>query len=243
MARASLFREQWTERFFFMMGLSGVCVNMKTKPISGVGPIVPIAKRIFHVCTIVGLSALFACEETLPPRDLKDFLSPVFRTVETGDVFFRSVPDTIIFGSGSFFSIGLKNNSDEYLQARSTVRGTLEISSTSPPFHRTFEFTLPEYDIVTIRPLSEFTVNVRWDQRDDSCRYAFRDLNLDRIIISRTEWWRTTRPVTFRAKGRIQIWPNVQTKELPEITFSRIYYFDFDPRPDFMSSRSCRQFR
>ncbi len=201
-------------------------------------------EKVIYGLAVLGGCSVFSCEESLPPRDLRDFLSSVFRAPETADVFFVVENDTILTGRGSFFTVGLKNISDEFLQAKANIHGTLEISSpTDPSFHRKFDFVVPQFDGVTINPVSEFTVTVAWDQRDDSCRYVFRNLSLESYTIGHTTYLRTTQMLTFRAKGKVQFWPNVQTKELPEIAINHRYYFlGFDPRPDFMNSRSCRQF-
>jgi hypothetical protein len=188
--------------------------------------------------------SLISCDESLPPRDLQDFLSPVFRAEQAGEVFFSVQADTFLYGSGQSFAVGLRNNSDEYLQARAAIRGTIRLSSpTDPTFHRTYEFTVPQFGVVTINPNSEFTVSVPWDQRDDSCRYVFRNLSIKDTVLGRdTPAWKTAQSVTFVATGRIQFWPNVETKDLPEFTFWRRWIFTFDPRTGFMNSRSCRQF-
>ena len=187
---------------------------------------------------------LFSCEESLPPRDLKDFLSPVFRASETGDVFFRVFDNDTILTGAVAVSVGMKNSSDEYLQARANVHGTLEISSpTDPTFHRSFDFSVPQFDEVTIKPQSEFTVTVAWDQRDDSCQYVFRNLEFVRVTIGVVPYYATTEMPTFRVKGRVQLWPNVQTKDLPEIIFKRRYLCAFRPDSSFLNSRSCKQFR
>lgn len=75
-----------------------------------------------------------------------------------------------------------------------------------------------------------------WDQRDDSCRYVFRNLELGPVMIGRAIYLGTIQMLTFRVKGTVQFWPNVETKELPEITIRRRYLFrQFDPRSDFMN--------
>ena len=200
-------------------------------------------KKVSFGLAVVGGLSFFSCDESLPPRDLKDFLDPAFRAAETADVFFNVLGDTIITGTGAFFSVGLKNNSDEYLQAKARIHGTMVITSpTDPSFRRSFEFTVPQFDEVTIRPLSEFTVSVVWDQRDDSCKYVFRNLPLEMVTIGRTAWYRTTGYRTFQARGKIQFWPNVETKDLPAITFSRRYYIIASLGSEFGNSRSCRQF-
>lgn len=203
-----------------------------------------ILKKVACSLALLGACSLLSCDESLPPRDLKDFLVPVFRASETGDVFFRVVDgDTILTGAIAV-SLGLKNNSDEYLQAKANINGRLEITSPSDPtFHRAFNFTVPKFGEVTINPLSEFTVSVEWDQRDDSCKYIFRDLEFVPVEIGRAPYYRGFPPLTFRVKGKLQLWPNVQTKDLPEISFSRQYYCSFKPDASFLNSRSCRQFR
>ncbi len=195
---------------------------------------------------ILSVFSMFSCDESLHPRDLKDLLSPVLLAKETDDVRFiitSDLVDTVLTGSGAFFSVGLKNNSDEVLQAKANIHGRLEISSLmDSTFHRTFDFTVPQFDTVTINPSSQFTVSVVWDQRDDSCRYVFRNLRVDSQMSGRVTWWVTTEMLTFRVRGRVQFWPNVQTKELSEITIQRRYYFNFYPS-EFMHSRNCSQYR
>ncbi len=201
-------------------------------------------KKGLYGLAILGARSLSSCDESLPPRDLKDFLAPVFRASQTGDVFFRIIDgDTILTGAVAV-SLGLKNNSDEYLQAQAKINGRLEITSpTDPTFHRAFDFTVPKFSEVTINPLSEFTVTVEWDQRDDNCRYPFLDLEFVPVTIGAAPYYASAQMLTFRVRGRVQLWPNVQTKDLPEITFSRRYLCTFKPDTSFLNSRSCRQFR
>ena len=204
----------------------------------------PVRKLLYGI-GVLSLCSSFLCEESLPPRDLKDFLSPILRAPETADVFFNVERDTFMVGTGAFLSLGLKNNSDEYLQAKARIHGTLEVSSSiDPTFRRIFEFSVPEYNEVTIPPLAEFTVRVPWDQRDDSCRFVFRNAFFEEFLIGgRVSWYRTRTLLTFRIKGRVQIWPNVQTMDLPEITFHRRYYIGVLLGRSFKDLTTCAQFR
>jgi hypothetical protein len=199
------------------------------------------------VCAIVvfGILCFIACEESLPPRDLKDFLSPVFQAVDTTDVFTVTGQDTVPSGASVSFFVGVKNGSDELLQAKANIHGTIEISSsTDPAFHRTLQFALPEYDEVAVDPMGEFAVQVRWDQRDDSCHYVFRNLEFDTVRLGSEFlshlYWRTTSALTFQARGTVQFWPNVRTMELEEVTFRKRFYLPFKPEDSFLNSRECK---
>jgi hypothetical protein len=212
-----------------------------------VGLNIYVARGLTYTILLLGISTFLSCEETLPPRDLKDFLSPVFRGGSEPEVFFDVAGDTVMFGSGAFFIVGLENTSDEYLQAKARIRGSIDItSSTDPSFHRRFDFSQAHLDtlldLLTIKPHSQFTTSVFWDLRDDSCRYPFRGLELVSVTIGRRGWLCTKDLLRFRAKGSVQFWPNVQTKTLPEVTVERRPCFGFDPRGGFENSRSCRQF-
>jgi hypothetical protein len=194
---------------------------------------------------VFGLLCFAACEESLPPRDLNDFLSPIFQAVDTTDVFTVTGQDTVPSGASVSFLVGVRNSSDELLQAKANIHGTIEISSpTDPTFHRTLQFALPEYDEVTVDPMGDFAVRVPWDQRDDSCRYVFRNLDFDTVRLGSEFlshlYWRTTSILTFQARGTVQFWPNVRTLELDEITFGKRFYLPFKPEAGFLNSSECK---
>jgi hypothetical protein len=194
---------------------------------------------------VFGMLCFVACEESLPPRDLEDFLSPIFQAVDTTDVFTVTGQDTVPSGAGVSFFVGVRNSSDELLQAKANIRGTIEISSsTDPAFHRTLQFALPEYGEVTVGPMDDFAVQVPWDQRDDSCHYVFRNLDFDTVRLGSEFlshlYWRTTSVLTFQARGTVQFWPNVRTLELEEITFRKRFYLPFKPEASFLNSRECK---
>lgn len=186
-------------------------------------------------------SLLLSCEEELPPRVLEDFLEPVFDPQDALDVWIIVTPrnDTIMLREG--FEVGLRNRSDEILEAKARVRGTIELwSLDDSTFRRTIMFELTFFDSITILPESLFTVTVVWDQRDDSCRFVYRTLEeFERFTRGRNIWFRGSRTFRFRARGSVQFFPNVETKVLPEVEFTRIYEFNFQPSQEFLRQVKC----
>ncbi|MFQ5799331.1 MAG: hypothetical protein ACE5H0_11680 [Bacteroidota bacterium] len=189
-------------------------------------------------------SLLLSCEEELPPRVLEDFLEAVFDPQDRLDVWIIATEgnDTIMLREG--FIVGLRNHSDEILESKARVRGTIELwSLDDSTFRRTIMFERTFFDSITILPESLFTVTVVWDQRDDSCRFAYRTLEgFERFIRGKEIWFRGRGTFRFRARGSVQFFPNVESKVLPEVEFTRIYEFNFQPSEEFLRRVKCGGF-
>ena len=193
---------------------------------------------------ICGASAL-SCSEEFPTRVLEDFLEPVFIAGDSLDVrIFESFTTGEITIAGEGFAVGLRNLTDEILEAPSRVRGNIELWSVEDStFRRTICFEKTFFDTITILPESPFTVSVVWDLRDDSCRFAYRTLSFfDRFIEGQLTWYRGRKTFRFRARGSIQMFPNVETKLLPEVAFKRSYAFNFLPSKEFLDQVKCEGF-
>ncbi|MFQ5798261.1 MAG: hypothetical protein ACE5H0_06150 [Bacteroidota bacterium] len=143
---------------------------------------------------------------------------------------------------GEGFVVGLRNRSDEILEAPARIRGTIELwSLDDSTFRRTFMFEETFFDSITILPETTFTVSVVWDHRDDSCRFAYRMLErFEEVMIGSFVWHRGIPTLRFRARGSIQMFPNVETKILPEVEFSRRYIFRWLPSEEFLNRVDCR---
>ncbi len=193
---------------------------------------------------ICGASTL-SCSEEFPARVLEDFLEPIFIAGDSLDVrIFGSFTTGEMIIAGESFAVGLRNLTDEILEAPSRVRGNIELWSVEDStFRRTISFEETFFDTITILPESLFTVSVVWDLRDDSCRFAYRSLkDFDRFMEGQAVWYRGRKVFRFRARGSIQVFPNVETKLLPEVEFKRSYAFNFLPSKEFLDQVKCEGF-
>ena len=148
--------------------------------------------------------------------------------------------DTLVLGES--ITAGLRNLSDEILEAPGLVRGDIQLTSLDDTtFHRSIHFELSFFDSVRILPESLFTVSVVWDLRDDSCRYVYRMLrNFQPASYRGQPALQGIPSLRFRASGRIQMFPNVETKNLPEVEFTRTYFFTrFTPTEEFLNRVEC----
>ncbi len=201
-----------------------------------------------YLLGFVALSVIaLSCEEELPPRVLEDFLEPVFVPGQSREIRIEKDPGESIFGeftaTPDVFRVGLKNLSDEGLESPARVRGEIELWLTQDDrVHRTFSFEDTRITAITIKPESLFTVSVEWDQRDDSCRYAFWSLVGSQFTVEargQAIWYVSQTVLRFRARGKVQLFPNVETKELPEVEFTRTYAFNFPAGYSFLTRVDC----
>jgi len=203
--------------------------------------------------SIAGLSALFACEESLPPRIdpssllPSDFLETTFRFAEGNVVFFR---DTFPAAGGVFW-ITAKNLHDEVLQARADIQLDIDYSLTNRAapmqhvhgdsnnlinrYNFNGDYFMHQKGLLTIEPESTATFIILMDHKGDQ----WWDLGNPSVIPGNNGGVFTDQ-LEFSASGALSLFKGYDPIPLDKITGAFLYQFLGAESPLYAGSLTIR---